>query len=703
MEIQKLLDQVETKSIVLPEFQREYVWSEEQAKQLLVSLLNQYPTGSILLWDTTEPPEIKNEAKHDHGGQYSVILDGQQRITTLYLFIKNDLPPFYTEKDIEHDPRGLRFNLETGNFQYYQKQKMENNPLWQKVIDCFAGKVDIFDVAENMERSSDKEFLKSLNENLNRLKDILKNDYPIQNVPPTAGIDEAIDVFDRINSQGTPLTDAELVLAHISGKWPEVRSTIKNKQQEYKKAGFDFDLDFFTRCIVVTLTGSAVYKSMTYEIYEKFDAQDYEQTWNELSKKLDLLIPIIKDEAYIDGTNDLTTNNVFIPLIAYLVKHGNFVNNYVKHGFLYWMLLAFTWGRYSGQTDQRLDRDVFIAQTSPNPVADLVAELEDQRGRIEVRPADLEGRGAGHPLHRMLYIVSKWKHAPDLFNGGVIKDTFGDYYSIQSHHIFPKNVLYNNGYDSQNHLDKKKVNEIANRAFITRDSNYGISDKRPDEYLKDVANEYLKKHMIPSNKKLWEVENYETFIETRRQTLADAINEFINSYKVDLVEEPTTDPHAMIEAGESNYVEFKQSLRWDYQQNQTTKIPLLSVAKTIAAFMNNEGGTLLIGVGDDQEVAGLDDDYKTFNKDNPRDAFLQRLDNLVGEYIGKELNGLLTTRIEVVDDKDVCIVHVSPSGRPVYVTHEGKEEFYIRANASTQSLSIRESNHYIAEHWKEIG
>ena len=62
MQIDKLLYQIESKQIVLPEFQREYVWSKDQAKQLLVSLFNEYPTGSLLMWDTDNPPEIKNEA-----------------------------------------------------------------------------------------------------------------------------------------------------------------------------------------------------------------------------------------------------------------------------------------------------------------------------------------------------------------------------------------------------------------------------------------------------------------------------------------------------------------------------------------------------------------------------------------------------------------------------------------------------------------
>jgi len=69
------------------------------------------------------------------------------------------------------------------------------------------------------------------------------------------------------------------------------------------------------------------------------------------------------------------------------------------------------WGRYSGQTDQRLDRDVYIAINGSSSVEELINEIKDQRGRIEIKHSDLEGRGAGNPLHRMLYIIAKYNKA----------------------------------------------------------------------------------------------------------------------------------------------------------------------------------------------------------------------------------------------------------------------------------------------------
>jgi uncharacterized protein with ParB-like and HNH nuclease domain len=138
MKISELLDGIRKRDLVLPEFQREYVWSREQAKQLFVSLIKDYPVGSLLFWKTDSPPELKNlDEPPDKLGTMQVILDGQQRLTTLYLLMTGEIPPYYTERDISTDPRDLYYNIEAGDFQYYQASKMKGNDLWWPVVECF--------------------------------------------------------------------------------------------------------------------------------------------------------------------------------------------------------------------------------------------------------------------------------------------------------------------------------------------------------------------------------------------------------------------------------------------------------------------------------------------------------------------------------------------------------------------------------------
>jgi len=706
MEIEQILNKIQSRDIVVPEFQREYVWSLEQSKKLMSSLFKEYPTGSILIWETDKPPEIKNYAvDKDKIGRTAVLLDGQQRLTTLYLLIRGDVPPYYVENDIANDPRHLYFNVKTGEFAYYQKQKMENNPFWISVIDCFKTELNAFVLVEKLKIEDPEEKFKigeNINTNLNSLRAIKKIEYHIQSIPEKANIDDAIDIFDRVNSLGTKLTDAELVLTHITGRWSQARRIMKEKIDYYNKVNFEFSLDFLTRCMIVVLNGSALFKKMTIEVYQKITENNYKEVWKKLVKILDYLIPILKQSAYLDGSDDMSTNNVLVPVIAYLANNeGRFLKDN-KNKFIYWMFLASMWKRYSGQTDQKLDKDVYLAINSSNPVVELVKEIEDERGRIEVKPSDLEGRTAGHPLYKILYVVTKFNDAIDWANGVPLRETLGDYYSIQSHHIFPRSVLYSSGYDSQNHLDKKKVNEIANRAFITRDTNYDFFDKKPIEYLPKIIERYpesLDQQLIPKNKNLWKIENYQAFLKERRRLIANTINEFLNAYKEKKVkEEEVIDYKEIIKKGENNYVELKSSLRWNHENSKVDKSLERTIAKTLSAFMNSEGGKLFIGVSDKEEILGIDKDYSSLGKKN-KDGFLLQMDQVVNKYLGKEFHQYMSSQIIEIDGKEICVVDITNSDMPVYVKAGENIEFYVRASASSQPMNMIEAAKYIKAHW----
>lgn len=131
MKIRELLEDIRNQDIVLPEFQREFVWTRDQAKQLMISLYKHYPVGGLLLWKTDNPPEMKNIDKlPDKLGTVRVLLDGQQRLTTLHMLTSGDIPKYYTESEIQSDPRDLFFNLETAEFQYYQPSRMAGYVMW---------------------------------------------------------------------------------------------------------------------------------------------------------------------------------------------------------------------------------------------------------------------------------------------------------------------------------------------------------------------------------------------------------------------------------------------------------------------------------------------------------------------------------------------------------------------------------------------
>jgi hypothetical protein len=154
---------------------------------------------------------------------------------------------------------------------------------------------------------------------------------------------------------------------------------------------------------------------------------------------------------------------------------------------------------------------------------------------------------------------------------------------------------------------------------------------------------------------------------------------------------------ALIQDGESNRVEFKGSLRWNYETGGRDRIMEYAIVKAASAFMNSEGGTLFIGVGDDGEILGIKKDLDTL-KGN-KDSFLLQLINVTNQYLGKEFNQYADVKIVPINSKDVCIVEVAASAMPVFLKNAGKEEFYVRASASSQSMSVREANEYIKTHF----
>ena len=700
MKISELLDNIEKKDLVLPEFQREYVWTRDQAKQLMVSLVKEYPVGSLLFWKTDEPPELKNlPVKPDKIGSVDVILDGQQRLTTLYMLMRGEIPPYYREVDISNDPKELYFNLETGEFQYYQATRMSDNPVWIRVIDCFLRKdINVFEIAKQNGKDGEDPFelAQRYNDNLTLLRNSEKDDLPVQAVPGHASMEDAIDIFDRVNSQGTKLTDAELALTHVTGKWAKARRVMKAKIEELEKENFDFDLTFMTRALNAVVTGRALFEAIHSEPENKLKVG-----WDRLSKILDYLVTVLPQNAFIHSTQDLNTTIVLIPWIAFLAKNkGRFETEKSLKNAIHWLYAAHTWARYTSQTDQRLEFDLSLITREDNPWDLLRNQIIDQRGRIEVNASDLEGRGIRHPLFRMALIIAKALGAVDWFNGARLGTTHGKHYSIHNHHIFPQSQLYKNAYDSENHLHRKIVNEIANRVVLTADTNLDISNTLPRDYLPKVKENYpaaLEKQFVPVDPNLWIIERYPEFLAARRQIMALKINEFMDS----LISEPELpqekDIREIIKLSESATLEFKSTLQWDVVQKKVNKALRKQVLKTIAAFLNSSGGILIIGVEDDGNVFGLEEDLARLR--NSTDRFANQLVTLVTDYIGAEYAGYLDVSFEPVNGKQICRVDVSPAPIPAYLRGDRGQEFWIRFGPTSRSLDSEETVNYINMNW----
>jgi hypothetical protein len=157
---------------------------------------------------------------------------------------------------------------------------------------------------------------------------------------------------------------------------------------------------------------------------------------------------------------------------------------------------------------------------------------------------------------------------------------------------------------------------------------------------------------------------------------------------------------SLIASGESSVLEFKSSARWDLKENKANKIMQQVIVKTAAGFLNVEsGGTLLIGVNDDGQILGLENDYKTMGKKPTRDGYENWLITLMLDEFGKDSIPLIRVSFHRMGGKDVCQIVFKPSPRPIFVRDGNADHLYVRAGNSTRLLTSREAVEYCKQRW----
>lgn len=159
-------------------------------------------------------------------------------------------------------------------------------------------------------------------------------------------------------------------------------------------------------------------------------------------------------------------------------------------------------------------------------------------------------------------------------------------------------------------------------------------------------------------------------------------------------QEPTVSADAIrrwISEGESTRLEFKSTLRWNILADRSDKNMELAVAKTIVAFLNSDGGILLVGVDDDGQLLGLAADrFKSHDK------LMLHVNNVIEAHVGMEFADYLDVEIVSVDGLEVLYIRCRPSPKPAFLVTKDAEDIYIRIGPSSQRLTTREAIEYLA-------
>jgi hypothetical protein len=341
--------------------------------------------------------------------------------------------------------------------------------------------------------------------------------------------------------------------------------------------------------------------------------------------------------------------------------------------------------------------------------------------------------GSDKICSRFQNIEYYFKSGIDYSQTGVYCPTFrinsSSIFNTESTSIFPLNIDFvyeylailcskiirfqvKNYIDSSVHASADKIKEIA---FLWNTENQILKDLVNEIILKQKKNNkynYFENEQKEIDRLVYElyglneedINEVETWFARRYPRLAKYAD--IKSPQELLeIKEKNEEIHLidqLIGAGESKKVEFKSSLRYCYRQKSAQDYIEHSVLKTITAFLNSDGGQLLIGVDDEGNKLGLENDFDTLKGHDKKDEFQKHFDNLLSKTFGDSVHSLINLEFYESDNKIICLINVpNRASQEVWLNNKSKnkEEFYIRRFASSIELTPREAIKYVREVW----
>lgn len=502
----------------MPEFQRGYVWNREQVRGLFDSLYSRHPVGGLLVWVT----ESNTAAHRGEGalvpGVVKLLLDGQQRITSLYGVVRGKPPKFFDGNAQAFT--GLYFNLETESFNFYQPLKMKDDPLWINLSDL---------MSKGTNRLGELVTQLSLNPNLapkigeyagrlSRLLGIVDIDLHVEEVTGAdKSISVVVDIFNRVNSGGTKLSKGDLALAKICADWPDARDTMKKALKVWADSGYNFNLDWLLRSVNTVLTGEAKFSFL----HEK-SAEEVQEGLKRSAKAINTCLNLIGGRLGLDHDEVLFGRYAIPVMVRYLNQSAGQLDAKERDKLLFWFVQAGMWGRFSGSTESYIDQDLAALEKDGDALDNLLEQLRLWHGGLRAEPGHFTGWSLGARFYPVLYMLTRMGDAKDWGTGLALKSgLLGKMSRLEVHHIFPKSQLYQLSYS------RSEVNALANFCFLTKDTNLKISDRLPEVYFPEVEEKHpgvLASQWIPLDKELWKVKKYRDFLMARRELLAAETN-----------------------------------------------------------------------------------------------------------------------------------------------------------------------------------
>ena len=520
MKICTILDHLDSGHMALPKFQRSYVWNRDQVRGLFDSLYHRHPVGGLLVWVTESSTATHRGDATLARGIVKLLLDGQQRMTSLYGVVRGKPPSFFDGNAQAFT--GLRFHLEEERFAFYQRLKMQDDPLWIDMTELTQrgyGGVEHY----YARLSEDPELAPRVGRYVGRLSALLgitDIDLHVEEVTdPDKPLDVIVDIFNRVNSGGTKLSKGDLALAKICADWPEAREEIKASLDTWAEAGYHFKPDWLLRSVNTVLTGEA-----KFQFLHDRSAEDIQRALKNAGRHIDTCLNLISGRLGLDHDRVLFGRFAIPIMVRYLDQRNGKLDEKDRDKLLFWFAQAGMWGRFSGSTETVIDQDLEALEGDGGGLDQLLSQLRHWHGSLQVEPGHFTGFRRGARFYPVLYMLTRMGEARDWGTGLPLKTgLLGKMSRLEVHHIFPKAQLRNH----KQQFRWQDIDALANFCFLTKDTNLSISDRPPEEYFSEVEEKHpgaLASQWIPMDPALWKIDRYRDFLEARKGLLADEAN-----------------------------------------------------------------------------------------------------------------------------------------------------------------------------------
>lgn len=545
------------KNTFLPAIQREYVWGRDEICKLFDSLMLGYPISSFLFWKIKEEDKNKwvayefirdfdKRIPHNKEANFNglnkdlyFVLDGQQRMTSLYVGLKGSFSYFYYRPRKEYlaidllkePPKEITPSELQYGFRFIEQKEFENESIkhcWYKVGDILnyeRAREAKQAIAEQISKYSDKEQEIIVN-NLEDLHTMVHTSRCINYYDEkTDNYDKVVEIFVRTNTGGVKLEYSDILLSTATAKWKKLnaREEIYKFTDEINKvgAGYSFGKDFVMKGAMYLTDGLPIqYKvsSFTKENLEKI-----EDNWENIKASLYQAILLINKFGFVD--RNLVSKNALLPIAFYIQKSGfkNFVYSSdkdvvkIKNDIQKWFILSAIKNIFGSSTDTTLRQcqDVIKGSSKKDfPSKKLNEKLLSNSSLSEEEIGNLllysYGTKYSYLILSLLYLDRDW-----------LDKRFSE------DHIFPKSEftyqkLQKRGY-SEDKIKKylEKYNTIVNLELLEENENKAKNNTPFDEWIETRDDNFKKRHLIPSMQN-YNFDNFLEFIEQREEVLIKA-------------------------------------------------------------------------------------------------------------------------------------------------------------------------------------